>query len=262
MPGVGGMGGTALEVLARSGVENFIISDPDEFEVSNLNRQIFSNLEAIGKNKAETARQRLLSINPQVQVEILTGQWTDQLPKILSKVDLAINACDDHLATISLMREAQSKGKTVIDAFASTLPNVYVVGKNSPRPEAFLNYLTVGKSLTEITAADLEDCRIKEMIHVLVHSSTAKHVMLSIAGEMICGKRKRISMAPMVWMTGLLMAYEAIKEILELPTKVDHRGVFLNPWSMNYEFPRNSLVSFLRRKMVRRFISSLAESSS
>jgi tRNA A37 threonylcarbamoyladenosine dehydratase len=45
IPGVGGMGGAALACLARVGVCNFTIADIDTFEVSNLNRQIFSSLD-------------------------------------------------------------------------------------------------------------------------------------------------------------------------------------------------------------------------
>src|SRR3989338_234225 len=83
IPGVGGMGGTALECLARSGIEQFIISDPDVFEVSNLNRQIFSALDLIGKSKAEAAKNALLRINPSIEVMIYGAEWTEKLDTIL-----------------------------------------------------------------------------------------------------------------------------------------------------------------------------------
>ena len=57
--GAGGMGGAALQSLVRAGVGHFAVADPDRFELSNLNRQVFATLETVGRRKvdvvAETA---------------------------------------------------------------------------------------------------------------------------------------------------------------------------------------------------------------
>ncbi len=53
--GVGGVGGTCLEALVRSGVQNITIIDGDNFQVSNLNRQILATLDDIDKPKVEVA---------------------------------------------------------------------------------------------------------------------------------------------------------------------------------------------------------------
>lgn len=257
IPGVGGMGGTALACLARSGIEHFIISDEDTFEVSNLNRQIFSFIDQIDRVKAEVAKETLLRINPEIQVEIRSSKWIDQLDEILPKVDLVINGCDDTKATLMLMRKAQEHRKTVIDAFACTLPNVYVVRPEKPRPEQVMGFPTVIKQISQITEADWAACRAAETEYVLVHSSTGRHVVLKYAAEMISGKRKRISQAPMVWMTGILMAYEAIRLILKQPQMVDERGVFLNPWNLRYEKPLSPWVAWLKRRFVQRFLKGL-----
>lgn len=66
--GVGGMGGAALACLARMGIEHFIIADIDHFEISNLNRQIFSNLDVLGKDKAEVTAVALKNINPNISI--------------------------------------------------------------------------------------------------------------------------------------------------------------------------------------------------
>lgn len=254
VPGTGGMGGTAVAVLARSGVENFIISDPDVFEVSNLNRQIFSQVDRIGKSKAEAAKESLLQINPHIKVEILGRDWTDQLDTLLPRVDLVINGCDDAVATVRLMRKAKEHNKTVIDAFASTLPSVYVVRPTDPRPEETFRYPSRGVSETDLTADIAKGCARCEMEYVLANSSTLKHVVLDIAKEMITGKRSRISQAPMVWMTGLLMCYEAMKVLLNKPTLASHRGIFLNPWRLRYERPQGKLLTLFKIWLIRRFL--------
>jgi hypothetical protein len=74
---------------------------------------------------------------------------------------------------------------------------------------------------------------------------------------MVSGKRKRISFAPMVWSTGCLMAYEAIRVLLGKPGGPGPRGIFLNPWTHRIERPKNALVAAIRRVFVRRFLKSL-----
>ena len=61
--GLGGVGGYVLEALVRSGIENFVLIDFDKIETSNLNRQIITTVNNIGKYKADEARYRVLSIN-------------------------------------------------------------------------------------------------------------------------------------------------------------------------------------------------------
>ncbi len=260
IPGVGGMGGTALECLARMGVENFIIADIDTFEVSNLNRQIFSNLDLIGSQKAQAAKDQLLKINPNIKIEVMSGEWLEKINSVLEKVDFVINGCDDVKATVLLMRAAKLKGKTVIDAFASTLPSAYVVNAKDPRPENTFSYPTRGLSADQITPEIQKESAACEMVYVLTHSSTIKHVILNYAAEMITGKRKRMSLAPMVWMTGLLMSYEALKLILEKPTLASYKGVFLNPWSFKYEHPLWGPFATVKRVFVRYFLNRLAKS--
>ncbi len=260
IPGVGGMGGTALECLARMGIENFIIADLDTFEVSNLNRQIFSNLDVIGSSKAQAAKDQLLKINPNMQVEIWGKDWLENIDAILDQVDLVINGCDDVKATVLLMRAAKVKNKTVIDAFASTLPSVYVVRPEDPRPEKTFSYPSLELEPEQITEEIQKQCSACEMEYVLTHSSTIKHVILTYAAEMISGKRKRMSLAPMVWMTGLLMSYEALKLILGKPTFASYRGIFLNPWSFRYEKPLWGPFATIKKVLVRFFLKRLAKS--
>ncbi|MAF90290.1 MAG: ThiF family adenylyltransferase [Bdellovibrionota bacterium] len=255
--GVGGMGGAAVACLARAGVENFIIADLDEFELSNLNRQIFANRNTIGVPKAEATKQSLLDINPNINIKLFGKEWSEKLDEILPNVDLVINGCDDAKASVHLLRSAPRYKKTVIDAFASTLPNVYVVGPNDPRPEKTLGYATYGKNLNEVTEDEWGLCIQKEIEYVLVHSSSAKHVVLDVAAEMVSGARSRISFAPMVWTTGCFMAYEATKIILGEKTKADYKGVFFNPYRFEVERPYGFIIGSIRRFLVRRFLKSL-----
>jgi molybdopterin/thiamine biosynthesis adenylyltransferase len=68
--GVGGLGGTALELLVRFGVGKAVIIDGDSFAESNLNRQLLSESKNIGKRKVEVARERVREVNPATEIEI------------------------------------------------------------------------------------------------------------------------------------------------------------------------------------------------
>ena len=68
--GIGGVGSFVVEGLVRAGVEKFILIDNDKVSITNLNRQIIATHKSIGKPKVEVAKERILDINPNAQVEI------------------------------------------------------------------------------------------------------------------------------------------------------------------------------------------------
>lgn len=61
--GCGGLGGWIIEMLARAGVGEIVMIDPDFFDDNNLNRQLFSTEENIGKPKALAAADRVAAVN-------------------------------------------------------------------------------------------------------------------------------------------------------------------------------------------------------
>jgi hypothetical protein len=147
----------------------------------------------------------------------------------------------------------------VIDAYASPLPSVYVTRPHQQSPEERLGYPTTGKAWDAVTKADRDAAFQAEIMHVMIHSSSRHHVDLAIAGEVAAGKRSRMSFAPMVITTGMLMAYEAIALILDKPTGTDNRGWFLNPYRPAVERPRPEFVAALLRPVVRRFLNKMME---
>ena len=68
--GVGGVGGYAVEALARSGVGALDLIDSDKVALSNINRQIIATSDTVGEYKVEVAKSRVLSINPECKVNV------------------------------------------------------------------------------------------------------------------------------------------------------------------------------------------------
>ncbi|MFS2108901.1 ThiF family adenylyltransferase [Sphingomonas sp. Sphisp140] len=257
IPGVGGMGGAAFMALVRAGVGRFVIADIDTFEVSNLNRQLFATLDTISQPKAEAARAGALRINPEAEIELLGGEWTEALDRLIPASDVIVNGMDDAAAGVHLYRRARAHGRTVIDAYASPLPSVTVVRPSAPRPEERLGYPTVGVPWTEVTAEMRVACLQREIEYVLTHSSSHRHVDLDVAAEVAAGKRSRFSFSTMVTMAGTLMAEEAVRVILARPGGADHRGYFFNPHRAKVERPLPAPFAAVRGFAVRRFMQRM-----
>ena len=91
--GLGGVGGTAIEALVRTGFKKVILVDFDKVDISNLNRQILYTREDVGKDKAECAKERLISINP--DLEVISYKCKAQEFDFNQKIDFVIDAIDD-----------------------------------------------------------------------------------------------------------------------------------------------------------------------
>lgn len=91
--GLGGVGGTAIEALVRTGVQKVILVDFDNVDITNLNRQILYTHNDVGLLKVECAKQHLLSINP--NLEVLTYNCKAQDFDFSKKIDFVIDAIDD-----------------------------------------------------------------------------------------------------------------------------------------------------------------------
>lgn len=112
--GVGGVGGSCLEMLIRSGINYITIIDFDDFEESNLNRQILSLTNNIGKSKVLVAEERIKLINPNVLVKTINAKVDDNLS--LPITDYIIDACDDINAKVLLVKHAIKNGIKIISS--------------------------------------------------------------------------------------------------------------------------------------------------
>lgn len=94
--GVGGVGGYAIETLIRSGVENITIVDFDKIDISNINRQIIALNDNIGNFKTDEWKKRILSINPNVNVNIINEKINSDNIELLfnDNYNFIIDACD------------------------------------------------------------------------------------------------------------------------------------------------------------------------
>ena len=119
--GVGGVGGFVCEALVRSGVGAFDLIDDDKVCLTNLNRQIIATRKTVGKYKAEVMRDRMIEINPEVDVRIhkrfFLPENADEFP--FSEYDYVVDAVDTVTAKIELVMKCQKEGIPIISSMGA-----------------------------------------------------------------------------------------------------------------------------------------------
>lgn len=119
--GVGGVGGYVAEALARSGVGAFTLVDNDTVAESNLNRQIIATYDTIGREKTEVMKERILSINPEANVEVRNCFFLPECADTFdfSKYDYIIDAVDTITAKIEIIMRAKEADVPVISSMGT-----------------------------------------------------------------------------------------------------------------------------------------------
>lgn len=119
--GVGGVGGYAVEALARAGVGHIELVDSDKVSVSNINRQIIATHDTVGEYKTEAMSRRIKSINPEASV-VCHNIFFDESTKSrfdFSDFTYVIDAIDSLSAKIELICSAHNAGTSIISAMGA-----------------------------------------------------------------------------------------------------------------------------------------------
>jgi len=119
--GVGGVGGHAVEALVRSGVGRVDIIDNDTVSVTNLNRQIFALWSTVDKPKVEVAKERLLDINPNLEINAYNVFYMPENADDFdfSEYDYIVDAIDTVTAKIELIKQAKEAGTPIISSMGT-----------------------------------------------------------------------------------------------------------------------------------------------
>jgi len=132
--GMGGLGGTVGEILARAGVGRLILVDGDTFEDSNLNRQLNCTTANIGAAKAAEAANRIGSVNPSTQTTVrkifLNGE---NATTVIEGANVAVDCLDSLPARFALEGAARTHGIPMVTAaVAGSTGQVSVIVPGGP----------------------------------------------------------------------------------------------------------------------------------
>jgi tRNA threonylcarbamoyladenosine dehydratase len=120
--GLGGVGGIAAEMIARSGVGKMTIVDADTVDPTNRNRQIPALKSTEGLVKAEVLGARLLDINPDLQLRIIPVYFRDQLTfDILDseKYDYALDCIDTLSPKVYYIKACVDRGIPIVSSMGA-----------------------------------------------------------------------------------------------------------------------------------------------
>lgn len=203
--GVGGVGGYAVEALARSGVGHIELIDSDKVSISNINRQIIATHNTVGMYKTDAMRERIISINPEANV-ICHNVFFDEKCKDdfdFSKYDYVIDAIDSLSAKIDLIASAHLAGVKIISAMGAG---------NKLDPTLF--------EVSDISKTTV--CPLARAVRIALRKRGINHLKVVyskeppvIPPEVSDGEKRRVpgsvSFVPSVM--GLIIAGEVIKDI-------------------------------------------------
>lgn len=208
--GLGGVGGAAVESLVRAGIGNLSIVDFDTVDKTNLNRQIITTQSTIGRAKVEVAKERILAINPEINLTIYHEKFLKENVDLFfkdKKYDYIVDAIDLVTAKLDLI-EFATKSKA---------PIISCMGTGNKLDPSRFQVADIKKTsvcpLAKVIRKELKNRRISKL--KVVYSDEVPRKPLNLDG----GREKfknvgSISFVPPV--AGMLLASAVIKDICEL----------------------------------------------
>ena len=120
--GLGGVGAMAAEMIVRAGVGHVVLVDVDVVSVSNINRQLPALHSTVGRPKCEVVRERLVDINPSLDVTVLPEYLNEEcIPSLLGPLELdgVVDAIDTLSPKIALIQYCLSRGIFLVSSMGS-----------------------------------------------------------------------------------------------------------------------------------------------
>ena len=207
--GIGGVGGYVCEALVRSGIGAFDLIDNDKVCVTNINRQIIATSKTVGRYKTEVMKERMLEINPSVEVNIhncfFLPENASDFP--FTQYDYVVDAIDTVTAKIELIMQCQKAGVPIIssmgagnklDASAFRVADIY---KTSVDP------------LAKVMRRELKKRGVKKLKVVYSEEEPVRPQGESTESKGTAGRAAPGSTAFVPSVAGLIIAGEVVKDL-------------------------------------------------
>lgn len=119
--GIGGVGSFAAEALVRSGIGSIVLVDYDTIDITNINRQIHANFNTIGRAKVEVMKERILDINPSIDIEIYNVRLEkSNIDKLVSeRYDYVVDAIDTVSSKLDLIEKCKNLSIPIISSMGA-----------------------------------------------------------------------------------------------------------------------------------------------
>lgn len=213
--GIGGVGGYAVEALARSGVGRLTLVDNDTVALTNLNRQIIATYATIGQPKVTAMAERLRSINPHIEVHpcqcFFLPENQEQFD--FSQYDYVVDAVDTVAAKIAIVMAAK----------AADVPVISSMGAGNKMNPALFQVADIYKTSVDPLARVMRQAMKKRGVKKLKVVYSTEQPLQPVDPDGECGaeapKRRALpgSTAFTPSAAGLLIASEVVKDLIGWP---------------------------------------------
>lgn len=220
--GIGGVGGYVCEALVRTGVGHFDLIDDDKVCLTNLNRQIIATRKTVGQYKADVMKERMLEINPNVEVNVhkcfFLPENADEFP--FADYDYVVDAVDTVTAKVELVMKCKEMNVPIIssmgagnklDASAFKVADIYKT-KMCPLAKVMRHEMKKrGVKKLKVVYSEEKPTRPIEDMSI----SCRTHCICPPGAQHKCTERRDIpgSVAFVPSVAGLIIAGEVIKDL-------------------------------------------------
>ena len=206
--GIGGVGGHAAETLVRGGVGRLDLIDNDEVAVSNLNRQLFALRSTVGLPKVEAARQRLLDINPELELRTYRCFY---LPETAAQFDFrqydyVIDAIDTVTGKLMLVQQAHEAGTPILSVMGAG---------NKLDPTRFEVTDLAKTTMCPLARVMRKELKKRGIAHLKVVYSTEEPRTPAPSGEETTRRAVPGSVSFVPGVAGMIAAGEVIKDLIK-----------------------------------------------
>lgn len=204
--GIGGVGGYAVEALARSGIGALDLVDNDKVCLTNINRQIIALHSTIGQYKVDVAEKRVKDIFPECIVKTYKTFYLPETQNLFdfTQYDYIIDAIDTVSGKLGLIENAQKFGVPIISAMGAG---------NKLDPTKFVVTDIYKTSVCPLAKVMRKECKRRGIKPFKVVYSQ-EEPLTPLTSEEITNKRTTpgsIAFVPSV--VGLILASEVVKEL-------------------------------------------------
>ena len=205
--GIGGVGSYVVEALARAGIEDLILVDKDNVDITNINRQIIATTKTVGRAKVEVAKERVLEINPNAKVQTIQEFFLPETKGIIDEtIDYIVDAVDTVTAKIEL----------IVRANKFNIPIISCMGTGNKLDATKFEVTDIYKTevcpLAKIMRKELKTRGIKKLKVVY---SKEEPIKINYIEEQNSKKKSPASISFVPSVAGLIIAGEVIKDIIK-----------------------------------------------
>lgn len=195
--GMGGLGSPVAMYLASSGVGHLILADHDKVDLTNLQRQIIHSTSDVGRLKVESARDRLLAINPDTKITTIAQKLQgEHLHQYINQADIVIDGSDNFATRFAINKMCVALKKPLISGAAIRFEG-------------------------QVSVFDSRDMQ-SPCYHCLYKEVDDEELRCSENGIL----------APVVGMIGTIQAIEALKVLLNIGTPLTGRVIIFDALTM------------------------------